>query len=561
MLVSASCLRVTLTKVTSLKTEPEESGAEEALPVAEAPSFADELAELGEGVLPGPLAAALLKAGFSALTSVQKAVIEADTEARDLRITSQTGSGKTVAVGLAIGRKLLLEGPRSSQDHEGAFDARAPQVLLLTPTRELAGQVRRELAWLFAEVPDAFVEVVTGGTSVGLERKSLSRGPRMIVGTPGRVLDHLNNGGFKGDHVTQVILDEADQMFDMGFREELTGILEQLPASRRTHLVSATFSGEVKRIAERHQTRPVFLEGSPLGAANADIEHVVHLVSFRHRYDALINILLRAYAERGDDSAGRTLVFTRTRADALEVAERLQRDGVRAEPLSGDLAQAQRTRTLSAFRSGSLTTLVATDVAARGLDVQGVDLVIHLDPPENSDTYTHRSGRTGRAGQKGTSVLLLPPQARSRIERMLKTARISPAWAPVPNADKVRKLFTKLGRRRLYAALEAEAPSEQLEYARKLLTEHAPEQIIARLLPMADVLPPCPPREITEHISPQHGTERRREERSRPGQRRPPGGPGRGGPKVREREESRPSAGAPSGATRFRPQKPKRKFR
>src|SRR5690606_28719363 len=185
---------------------------------------------------------------------------------------------------------------------------------------------------------------------------------------------------------------------------------------------------------------------------NEDIEHVVHVVGVRHRYDALINVLLRADAMREEGEIGRTLIFTRTRADALEIAERLQRDGLRAEPLSGDLAQAQRTRPLSAFRSGQVPRLVATDVAARGLDVQGVEMVVHLDPPGDPDAYTHRSGRTGRAGKKGTSVLLLPPQARGRMERLLRAARVTPQWAPVPTAQKIRKLYSKVAKRKLYAA-------------------------------------------------------------------------------------------------------------
>lgn len=540
-------------------------------------------------VLPPVLLSTLKKKGFESLTAVQEAVVRADTNARDVRISSQTGSGKTVAVGVAIGRQLLRAGSRDEQIKNGAsIHPKAPQVLLLTPTRELATQVKRELAWLFAEVPDAFVEVVTGGTSVGQERKDLSRGPRIVVGTPGRVLDHLTRGGFTGEHIDQVILDEADQMLDMGFRDELEAILEALPKERRTHLVSATFSGEVKRIAERFQKDPVYLEGSPLGKANEDIEHIVHVVGFRHRYDALINILLRARGEAPESDAGRTLVFTRTRADTMEVAERLKRDGLRAEPLSGELAQAQRTRTLAAFRAGQVELIVATDVAARGLDVQGVDLVVHLDPPTDPDSYTHRSGRTGRAGRKGTSVLLLPPQARSRVERLLRMARINPQWAPVPTAQKIRKLYSKAGKRLLYAALETPATEEQLDYARKVLAEKNAEQVVAKLLSMIDVAPPCLPREISEHIASESGGRRggdrptgrmpsgghRHAEGTRPG----PRGSGPRAPKKPERgkwrEGGEPRRPAPPGGRATAPQggeaessaaarfgRPKRRFR
>ncbi len=484
--------------------------------------------------LPPLLRSTLEKKGFDSLTAVQEAVVRADTNSRDVRISSQTGSGKTVAVGIAMGRELLRTGPRAEQKAaRTAVDTKAPQVLLLTPTRELATQVKRELAWLFAEVPDALVEVVTGGTSVVQERKNLARGPRIVVGTPGRVLDHLTRGGFVGDFIDQVILDEADQMLDMGFRDELEAILEALPKERRTHLVSATFSGEVKKIAERFQRDPVYLEGSPLGKANEDIEHVAHVVGMRHRYDALINVLLRARGENVDGETSRTLVFTRTRADTLEVAERLQRDGLRAEPLSGDLAQAQRTRTLSAFRAGQIELIVATDVAARGLDVQGIELVVHYDPPGDPDTYTHRSGRTGRAGRKGTSVLLLPPQARGRIERLLHVARIKPQWAPVPTAQKIRKLYSKAGKRRLFAALETPATEEQLEYARKVLSDASAEQVVAQLLSMIDVAPPCPPREISEHIASESRGRRAAPERGphRKAGAGPRGADGRGAPR------------------------------
>lgn len=472
------------------------------------------LASFSEQQLPSPLRTALSNKGFQQLTKVQRGVLEAETERADLRISSQTGSGKTVAVGLAIGRFLLQTGERRGrlpEEHQ-----KSPEVLLLTPTRELASQVKRELQWLFAEVPDAWVEVVTGGTSVGMERKSLFKGPRIVVATPGRALDHFERGALVGDRVAHVVLDEADQMFDLGFREELAAILEKLPEGRRTHLVSATFSGDVKRIAERHQSHPVFVEGTALGRANEDIEHVAHVVGFRHRYDALVNLLLKHRALGEDDEPGRALVFTRTRADALEVAERLQRDNLPAEPLSGDLAQAARTRTLAGFRSGRVRTLVATDVAARGIDVAGIELVVHYDPPENPDTFTHRSGRTGRAGQKGTSVMLLPPQARGRLERIFKVAGVKPSWAPVPTADKIRKLYAKLGKRRIYQMLETRVEEEHLEYAKKLCSEHPPEEVIARLLALAEVPPPCLPRELSEHIAAEgHGHRRKAEGRAR----------------------------------------------
>lgn len=486
--------------------------------------------------LPSELAQSLKNRGFTTLTTVQEAVVQSESLGADLRISSQTGSGKTVAVGIAIARALLAEGARTGKPF-----GRGPSAVLLTPTRELAAQVQRELDWLLAHVPDGSVDVVTGGTSVGLERKRLAQGPRVLVGTPGRLLDHLSEGAFDGSTVKTVILDEADQMLDMGFRDELAGILERLPNRERTHLVSATFSGEVERMARQFQSQPLKLEGSPLGKANEDIEHVAHVVEMRHRYDALVNVLLYRAAQR-EETEGRTLVFTRTRADTIEVAEKLQRDGIRAEPMSGDLAQAQRTRTLKAFRTGQITTIVATDVAARGLDVQGVELVIHLDPPMDSDTFTHRSGRTGRAGQKGTSVLILPPQARRRIERLCADARVKPNFEPVPTPQKIQKAYQKLDRRRIYKVLQeyeltvqntalpdeataelaltptsrqASALASDLEFSKKLLEGKSPELVVGALLSLVTQGPPCPPREVSVPLE-HHGHPKDRSKGHRP---------------------------------------------
>ncbi|MCH2108570.1 MAG: DEAD/DEAH box helicase [Polyangiaceae bacterium] len=447
--------------------------------------------------LPPELQRTLEKQGYAEPTSVQAAVIASDSIAKDLRISSQTGSGKTVAVGIAIARELLAEGKR--EGHKNVA------VLALTPTRELAAQVQRELAWLLKEVEDASVQVVTGGTSVGMERKSLARGPRIVVGTPGRVLEHLSSGALKSEAIRMVVLDEADQMFDMGFRDELQGILEELPARQRTHLVSATFSGEVQRIAERYQEDPLFIEGSPLGSANSDIEHIAHVVDMRSRYDALVNIMLLHLATESEGGPGRTLIFTRTRAETIEIAEKLQRDGIRAEPMSGELPQAQRTRTLNAFRSGAVSTIVATDVAARGLDVQGVELVVHYDPPSNADTFTHRSGRTGRAGQKGRSVIIMPPQARRRVERLLHEASVKASFSPPPSSEKILKAYQKIVKRHLFELLSQEEPLEELAYAEKILIDAEPKKVVAALLSLAKVEPPTQPREISTHFSHDRG--------------------------------------------------------
>ena len=230
-----------------------------------------------EGV-PALLATAMQKRGFTDLTAVQRAVLEAECEGRDLRISSQTGSGKTVALGLALARHFMAPGAGDGIS--------GPAGLVIVPTRELAMQVREELRWLYEGIPGVRVEVVTGGTDLVRERRSLAQKPGIVVGTPGRMLDHIRTGALVCESVEHVVLDEADQMFDMGFREELEGILEALPEERRSHLLSATFPPQVRNLANRFQRDALHLEGTRLGAANADIEHVAHMVRPNEWYAA-----------------------------------------------------------------------------------------------------------------------------------------------------------------------------------------------------------------------------------------------------------------------------------
>jgi len=432
--------------------------------------------------IPEPLANAMRRRGFEALTSVQQAVLQAESDDRDLRVSSQTGSGKTVAIGLALARHLSTPARRG------------PLVLALVPTRELAMQVSSELRWLFAGLRGIRVEVVMGGTSLSLERRALSGKPTVVVGTPGRVLDHLKTGALLSEDIEHVVLDESDRMLDMGFREELEGILELMPKERRTHLVSATFPAGVRKLADRFQRDALHIEGTRLGAANSDIRHIAHVVGGRECYAALVNHLLLL------DEGARCLIFVERRIDATGLAARLSSDGFPVQPFSGELPQAQRTRTLDAFRAGTTRTLVSTDVAARGIDVPDIEMVIHFDMPTDSDTYVHRSGRTGRAGRPGNSVLLVPPRSRARIERTLRHARIESEWRPAPGASKVRKELRRRFRAQLHERLRSADGSaqKQLDYAKELLDGQDPAQVAAVLLELAQPSPPREPMEIRE---------------------------------------------------------------
>ena len=438
--------------------------------------------------VPEQLRAALENRGFESLSAVQRAALEVSGRGLDLQISSQTGSGKTVALGLVMAD--FLAGDESDESWERPP---GPQALVIVPTRELAGQVAEELGWLFAGVPRTQVVAVTGGTPVYRERQVLSRTPRVLVGTPGRLLDHISSGNLDLLAVRELILDEADQMLDMGFREELDGILEATSTERRTHMVSATFPVGIMRLAERYQRDPHAIEGTRLGDANNDIEHIGYLVEAKQRYDVLVNLLL-------DSEGERTLVFVERRAEAVLVADRLADDGFPALPLSGELAQSQRERTLAAFRSGQAMVLVATDVAARGLDVPDVAMVVHSSPPIDSQIYTHRSGRTGRAGKSGRSVLFAAPNRRRRANRLVGEAGIDLAWERPPSAEEVRsrrrlredaKLAESLDR-----ALENGVDEQQRARAAKLLEDRSAADVVAALLNQIEPKSRAEPRDV-----------------------------------------------------------------
>ncbi len=432
----------------------------------------------------GPaLGAAIAEKGFTELTTVQKAVLDPALAGRDLRVTSQTGSGKTLAIGFAV-RELAAQ-PSTAKDKVAH-----PRALVIVPTRELAKQVVQELTWLFAPL-NVKVVSVTGGAVYRDEHRALSAGPSVVVGTPGRMLDHLNRGSIVPKEVGAVVLDEADRMLDLGFREELEAILGMTPKERRTHLVSATFPRDVEALANSVQTNPARVEGTRLGVANVDIDHVMHVLEPRQRLDAVINLLLAS-------PDAQTLIFARTRADVADVAERLSEAGFAVNALSGEMDQRERDRALSSFRNLQQRVLVATDVAARGIDVQDITLVIHLDPPTDPDSYTHRSGRTGRAGRKGRSVLLVAPSAVNRTTMLLKRAKVVARTEAVPSAEQIRAHSDQ----KFFDALTGEqgpdvAVSERHQaLAERLAARDDAARIMARLLSMARASGPTEPRDI-----------------------------------------------------------------
>jgi ATP-dependent RNA helicase DeaD len=426
---------------------------------------------------PAGLGAALRTAGFESFTAIQQAILKPELEGRDLRISSQTGSGKTVALGLLLAPTVAIAAATAHPRKARKAAPAAPVALLIAPTRELASQLGRELRWLYAPL-GARVLVVTGGTSVMQERSQLQTLPQVVIGTPGRLLDHLRAGAMTLDQLKTIALDEADEMLDMNFEEELDGILGYAPEVRRTHLISATFPREVVRLADRLQHDPVSVQGTALGKANADIEHLVMHVRQADRFNAAINVLLR-YPE------DKTLLFVRTRTETVRLADELCAAGLAARALNGEMTQRERTATFTQFRSGAIRYLVATDVAARGLDVQDIGRVIQVDLPDNADVFTHRSGRTGRAGRQGTNVLFAASRAEYRVKSMLRAAGVEARLVSIPTPEDVfAAADERLGDSFLrdLANQADETGGRARDLAERLLAEHSPAELVACLL-------------------------------------------------------------------------------
>ncbi|MFY2823829.1 DEAD/DEAH box helicase [Ruegeria sp. MALMAid1280] len=368
------------------------------------------------------LADALKRKGYDTLTPVQEAVTAPELQGRDLLVSAQTGSGKTIGFGLAIAPTILGDAQ--------VFDtADAPLALVIAPTRELAMQVKRELGWLYADA-GAFIASCVGGMDMRDERRALARGAHIVVATPGRLRDHIMRGSIDLTAVRAVVLDEADEMLDLGFREDLEFILEQTPTDRQTLLFSATVPRAIVSLAARYQRDAERVSTVSERTQHADIEYRAMNVAPRDGENAIINVL-RYY------EAPNAIVFCNTRAMVSRLTARLSNRGFSVVALSGELTQSERSNALQAMRDGRARVCVATDVAARGIDLPNLDLVIHAELPNSHETLLHRSGRTGRAGRKGVSALIVPPASFKKAQRLLKFAKLTAEWGAAPSADEV----------------------------------------------------------------------------------------------------------------------------
>ena len=444
-----------------------------------------------DNTIAAPLAAALAAKGYASLTSVQQAVLESDAEGRDMLVSAQTGSGKTVAFGLAIAPQLLKG--------DTLPDAVAPMGLAIAPTRELALQVAAELGWLYAEA-GARIATCVGGMDYRTERRALERGPHIVVGTPGRLIDLMRQRHLRLDLVNTVVLDEADEMLDLGFLPDVETLLAAVPAVRQTMLFSATMPGPVVAMARRYMTQPTHIRAADPedeGLTKKDIRQLVYRAHHMDK-DELVARALQA------EGRGRTIIFTRTKRTAARVADELTARGFAAGALHGDLGQGAREQALRAFRNGKVDILVATDVAARGIDVDDVTHVFNFQAPEDEKTYVHRVGRTGRAGNKGVAVTLVDWEDMPRwslIDKALGLGQPEPvetysssphlyadldipagAKGTLPRSERTRaglEVAKQLGRK---GGRKPKMTDSKIESAKKLLASGVPPKDVAKNL-------------------------------------------------------------------------------
>lgn len=408
------------------------------------------------------LAAALSERGYDTLTPVQAAVSDAELSSADLLVSAPTGSGKTVAFGLAIAPTLL-------EESETFGPAAEPLALIVAPTRELALQVMRELRWLYGKA-GAVIASCVGGMDMRDERRALGRGAHIVVGTPGRLCDHINRGSLDLAGLRALVLDEADEMLDLGFREDLEFMLGEAPDERRTLLFSATVPPMIVKLAAKYQrdARRLNLIGDK--RQHADIAYQAICVAQSDSENAIFNLLRYHDAESA-------MVFANTRVAVNHLLARLTNRGFSVVCLSGELTQSERTNALQAMRDGRARVCVATDVAARGIDLPNLDLVIYADLPVNQELMLHRSGRTGRAGRKGVSALIVPPKAVKKMERLFRFAKITAEWTTAPSADDIQRLDEE----RLLndPAWNEPLTDSEIEFAEKLLARQGAEAVAA----------------------------------------------------------------------------------
>lgn len=389
--------------------------------------------------LPAPLMAAVNKLGFVTPSAIQARAIPELLSGHDITGVAQTGTGKTAAFGLPL---LAAVDPK----------LRKVQALVLAPTRELAMQVADAIESFASELDDVRVLPVYGGAPYIPQQRALRDGVHVVVGTPGRIKDHLDRGALKLDDIRFLVLDEADEMLRMGFAEDVEEIFGQAPTKRQVALFSATMPPAIRKVADHHMTNPVQIAVTRQASTVTAVRQTYAVVPFRHKVGSLARVLATSDADAA-------IVFTRTRGAAEDVGSALIEKGISAATISGDVAQKEREKIVERLRSGALDVLVATDVAARGLDVDRIGLVVNFDVPGEPEAYVHRIGRTGRAGRTGEALTFVTPHERGKLRSIERTIRASLEEIEIPSpkdvsAHQVKRTLGKIATRREAGRLE-----------------------------------------------------------------------------------------------------------
>jgi ATP-dependent RNA helicase DeaD len=440
------------------------------------------------------LAQALETKGYAALTPVQAQVTQEEALGRDLIVSAQTGSGKTVAFGLAFAAELL-------NDMGMCLPDEGPLALIIAPTRELALQVSRELIWLYGQT-GARIATCVGGMDASKERRTLHAGAQIVVGTPGRLRDHLECGALNLGSLRVAVLDEADEMLDMGFREDLEEILDATPEARRTMLFSATMPKPIVQLAKRYQRDALRVTTLGEERGHGDINYQAVTVAPADIENAVVNLL------RFHD-APTAMLFCATRDSVRHLHANLVERGFSAVALSGEHSQNERNHALQSLRDQRARVCVATDVASRGIDLPSLSLVVHVELPRDAETLQHRSGRTGRAGKKGTAVLLVPYPKRKRTESMLRGAKIAAEWVNAPTLADINKADHARLLELLLAPIEVDEDDSAL--ATQLLEQRPAQEIAAMLVQAHRAKMPRAEELIDGNLPPAQRSDRHRE--------------------------------------------------
>ena len=442
---------------------------------------------------------ALTERGYLEPTSVQAAVLKPEADGRDLLVSAQTGSGKTVAYGLALATTLLA-------GEEAFGQAGAPLALVIAPTRELAMQVQRELDWLY-KLAGVRVAACIGGMDTRREARALEAGCHIVVGTPGRLRDHLERGRLDVSSLSAVVLDEADEMLDLGFREDMEFILDATPSTRRTLLFSATIPRDIATLARRFQRDAFRIDTVDQTQPHGDIEYRALRIAPNEMEHAVVNVL-RFFEARG------TLIFCQTREAVRHLHASLLERGFASVALSGEFTQNERTHALQSLRDGRAKVCVCTDVAARGIDLPNLDLVVHAELPNDRDTLLHRSGRTGRAGRKGICILLVPYTRRRKAEALTSQARVEVRWQAPPTAEEIRQADQT--RMRNDVIFTEPSTDEDLGLAKLLMGERSAEEIAGALVRLYRARLPAPEELFESSPAPERSSRERPDRNARP---------------------------------------------